>query len=108
MHVPDDQWIRITDFTQSYCIGQSSENDRYPFPHYTDPNNLCDDVFFHRSNYHYKLGNLMDYYRIMTEAEILNGAIMKMSRSYAKRIDAEAVSKIDHGSMKSEANRMMK
>ncbi|KAK8684611.1 hypothetical protein V6N13_040630 [Hibiscus sabdariffa] len=37
-------------------------------------------AFFHKSNYDYKLGNLMDCYGIKTEAEILGGSIMKMSR----------------------------
>ncbi|XVE91802.1 hypothetical protein REPUB_Repub01dG0043000 [Reevesia pubescens] len=50
-----------------------------------------DDAFFHKSNYDYKLGNLMDYYGIKTEAEILSGGIMKMSRSFTKRRDAEAI-----------------
>ncbi|XWS64066.1 hypothetical protein CRYUN_Cryun06bG0155200 [Craigia yunnanensis] len=50
-----------------------------------------DDAFFHKSNYDYKLGNLMDYYGIKTEAEILSGGIMKMSRSFTKRRDAKAI-----------------
>ncbi|XWS22973.1 hypothetical protein CRYUN_Cryun29cG0081500 [Craigia yunnanensis] len=50
-----------------------------------------DDAFFHKSNYDYKLGNLMDYYGIKTEAEILSGGIMKMSRSFTKQRDAEAI-----------------
>ncbi|OMO98990.1 RNA-dependent RNA polymerase, eukaryotic-type [Corchorus capsularis] len=51
-----------------------------------------DDAFYHKSNYDYKLGNLMDYYGIKTEAEILGGGIMKMSRSFTKKRDAEAIS----------------
>ncbi|XP_021292687.1 RNA-dependent RNA polymerase 1-like isoform X2 [Herrania umbratica] len=50
-----------------------------------------DDAFYHKSNYDYKLGNLMDYYGIKTEAEILSGGIMKMSRSFTKKRDAEAI-----------------
>ncbi|KAL5763115.1 hypothetical protein ACOSP7_019379 [Xanthoceras sorbifolium] len=50
-----------------------------------------DDAFYHKSNYDYKLGNLMDYYGITTEAEILSGGIMKMSKSFTKRRDAEAI-----------------
>ncbi|GAV82938.1 RdRP domain-containing protein/RRM_6 domain-containing protein [Cephalotus follicularis] len=50
-----------------------------------------DDAFYHKSNYDYKLGNLMDYYGIKTEAEILSGRIMKMSKHFTKRKDAEAV-----------------
>ncbi|XP_061371841.1 RNA-dependent RNA polymerase 1-like [Gastrolobium bilobum] len=50
-----------------------------------------DDAFYHKSNYDYKLGNLMDYYGIKTEAEILSGNIMKMSKSFNKRRDAESI-----------------
>ncbi|XP_027360341.1 RNA-dependent RNA polymerase 1 isoform X2 [Abrus precatorius] len=50
-----------------------------------------DDAFYHKRNYDYKLGNLMDYYGIKTEAEILSGNIMKMSKSFNKRRDAEAI-----------------
>ncbi|XVF03028.1 hypothetical protein REPUB_Repub04eG0225200 [Reevesia pubescens] len=50
-----------------------------------------DDAFFFKTRYDYKLGNLMDYYGIKTEAEILSGGIMKMSRSFTKRRDAEAI-----------------
>ncbi|CAL0318586.1 unnamed protein product [Lupinus luteus] len=50
-----------------------------------------DDAFYHKSNYDYKLGNLMDYYGIKTEAEILSGNIMKMSKSFNKRRDSEAI-----------------
>ncbi|XP_045818047.1 RNA-dependent RNA polymerase 1-like [Trifolium pratense] len=50
-----------------------------------------DDAFYHKSNYDYKLGNLMDYYGIKTESEILSGNIMKMSKSFTKRRDADAI-----------------
>ncbi|XP_013585196.1 PREDICTED: RNA-dependent RNA polymerase 1 [Brassica oleracea var. oleracea] len=50
-----------------------------------------DDAFFHKGNYDYKLGNLMDYYGIKTEAEILSGGIMRMSKSFTKRRDAESI-----------------
>ncbi|KAF8021158.1 hypothetical protein BT93_G1555 [Corymbia citriodora subsp. variegata] len=50
-----------------------------------------DDAFYHKGNYDYKLGNLMDYYGINTEAEILSGCIMKMSKSFTKRRDAESI-----------------
>ncbi|XP_022776584.1 RNA-dependent RNA polymerase 1-like [Durio zibethinus] len=53
--------------------------------------NYIDDAFYCKSNYDYKLGNLMDYYGIKTEAEILSGGIMKMSRSFTKQRDAEAI-----------------
>ncbi|TXG57065.1 hypothetical protein EZV62_018378 [Acer yangbiense] len=50
-----------------------------------------DDAFYNKNNYDYKLGNLMDYYGIKTEAEILSGGIMKMSKSFTKRRDEEAI-----------------
>ncbi|KAM7487790.1 hypothetical protein LguiB_025274 [Lonicera macranthoides] len=50
-----------------------------------------DDAFDFKSLYDYKLGNLMDYYGIKTEAEILSGSIMNMSKSFDRRKDAEAV-----------------
>lgn len=50
-----------------------------------------DDAFYHKSNYDYTLGNLMHYYGIKTEAEILSGNIMKMSKSFTKRRDADAI-----------------
>ncbi|XP_041014135.1 RNA-dependent RNA polymerase 1-like [Juglans microcarpa x Juglans regia] len=52
---------------------------------------FVDDAFFYKNNYDYKLGNLMDYYGIKTEAEILSGNIMRMAKSFTKRRDAEAI-----------------
>ncbi|CAL1408356.1 unnamed protein product [Linum trigynum] len=49
------------------------------------------DAFYYKSNYDYKLGNQMDYYGIKTEAEILCGNIMKLSKSFTKRRDSEAI-----------------
>ena len=49
------------------------------------------DAFYYKSEYDYKLGNLMDYYGIKTESEILSGSIMRMSKSFDKRKDAEAI-----------------
>ncbi|KAK1387086.1 RNA-dependent RNA polymerase [Heracleum sosnowskyi] len=51
-----------------------------------------DDAFEYKSEYDYQLGNLMDYYGIKTEAEILSGNIMKLSKSFDRRKDAEAIS----------------
>ncbi|KAK2453515.1 RNA-dependent RNA polymerase [Trifolium repens] len=52
-----------------------------------------DDAFYYKTNYDYRLGNLMDYYGIKTESEILSGNIIKMSKSFTKRRDADAISK---------------
>ncbi|XP_034691829.1 probable RNA-dependent RNA polymerase 1 [Vitis riparia] len=49
------------------------------------------DAFYYKSQYDFKLGSLMDCYGIRTESEILSGSIMKMSRSFDKRKDAEAI-----------------
>ncbi|KAA8532480.1 hypothetical protein F0562_032520 [Nyssa sinensis] len=49
------------------------------------------DAFNFKSQYDFKLGNLMDYYGIKTEAEILSGSIMKMSKSFDRRRDAESI-----------------
>lgn len=50
-----------------------------------------DEAFDFKTEYDYKLGNLMDYYGIKTEAEILSGGIMKMSKTFDRRKDAEAI-----------------
>lgn len=50
-----------------------------------------DDAFYYKSQYDFKLGNLMDYYGIKSEAEILSGNIVKMSRSFNKRKDADSI-----------------
>ncbi|KAL3502016.1 hypothetical protein ACH5RR_036465 [Cinchona calisaya] len=52
---------------------------------------FIDEAFEYKSEYDYKLGNLIDYYGIKTEAEILSGGIMKMSKAFDRRKDAEAV-----------------
>ncbi|OVA04182.1 RNA-dependent RNA polymerase [Macleaya cordata] len=50
-----------------------------------------DDAYFYKGEYDYKLGNLMDYYGIKTEAEILGGNIMKLSKSFNIRRDVDAI-----------------
>ncbi|XP_076926633.1 putative RNA-dependent RNA polymerase 1 [Bidens hawaiensis] len=50
-----------------------------------------DEAFDFKTDYDNKLGNLMDYYGIKTEAELLTGSIMKVSRSFDRRDDAEVV-----------------
>ncbi|XP_010275353.1 PREDICTED: probable RNA-dependent RNA polymerase 1 [Nelumbo nucifera] len=50
------------------------------------------DAYYYKGEYDSKLGNLMDYYGIKTEAEILSGNIMKLSKSFTKKRDAEAIS----------------
>jgi RNA-dependent RNA polymerase len=49
------------------------------------------DAFDYKSKYDSKLGNLMGYYGIETEAEILNGNILKSSSCFNKRRDTEAI-----------------
>ncbi|XP_052205932.1 probable RNA-dependent RNA polymerase 1 [Diospyros lotus] len=50
-----------------------------------------DDAFDYKKEYDFKLGNLMDYYGIKTEAELLSGSIMKMSKTFDRRRDSEAI-----------------
>lgn len=50
-----------------------------------------EDAVYYKGNYDRKLGDLMDYYGIKSEAEILSGSIMKMSKSFNKRRDTEAI-----------------
>ncbi|GJR15240.1 probable RNA-dependent RNA polymerase 1 [Tanacetum coccineum] len=50
-----------------------------------------DEAFDFKTEYDYKLVNLMGYYGIKREAELLSGSIMKMSSSFDRRNVAEAV-----------------
>lgn len=50
-----------------------------------------EEAVYYKSEYDFKLGNLMEYYGIKTEAEILSGAIMKTSKTFDRRKDAEAI-----------------
>ncbi|XP_044489065.1 probable RNA-dependent RNA polymerase 1 [Mangifera indica] len=50
-----------------------------------------DDAFYYKSEYDYRLGNLMDYFGISTEGEILTGRIMKMANSFSKKRDLEGI-----------------
>ncbi|XP_050222842.1 probable RNA-dependent RNA polymerase 1 [Mercurialis annua] len=54
-------------------------------------NEYIDDAFCYKKSYDYKLGNLMDCYGIKTEAEIISGNIMKMSKAFNKRRDPDAI-----------------
>ncbi|KAK1288302.1 RNA-dependent RNA polymerase 1 [Acorus calamus] len=51
------------------------------------------EASYFKNEYDMKLGNLMDHYEIMTEAEILSGYIMKMGKTYTKNRDSEAIRK---------------
>ncbi|PON45920.1 RNA-dependent RNA polymerase-type, partial [Parasponia andersonii] len=48
------------------------------------------DAFNLKSQYDYKLGGLMDYYGIKTEAEILSGNVLAKSRHFDKKKDLES------------------
>ncbi|KAM5581252.1 putative RNA-dependent RNA polymerase 1 [Rosa sericea] len=48
------------------------------------------DAMSYKSKYDYKLGNLMDYYGIKTEAEILSGNVSNVSKFF-KRKDLESI-----------------
>ncbi|XP_042480127.1 probable RNA-dependent RNA polymerase 1 isoform X2 [Macadamia integrifolia] len=63
-----------------------------------------DDACYYKGEYDSKLGNLMDYYGIKTEAEILSGSIMKMVNPFTKKQDSEAIG-LAVRSLKKEARR---
>jgi RNA-dependent RNA polymerase len=49
------------------------------------------EAFYYKSEYDNKLGNMMDYYGIKTEAEIIGSCIMRMGRSFDKKRDLEGI-----------------
>ncbi|XP_076914711.1 putative RNA-dependent RNA polymerase 1 [Bidens hawaiensis] len=76
----------VTPFTKDVARQTYDADMEVPgFEDYTD------EAYDFKTDYDNKLGNLMDYYGIQTEAELLTGSIMKMSRSFDRRNDAEAV-----------------
>ncbi|KAH7839585.1 hypothetical protein Vadar_006011 [Vaccinium darrowii] len=50
-----------------------------------------DDAFDYKTEYDFKLGNLMHYFEINTEAELLSGSIMRTSTSFDLKKDAEDI-----------------
>uniref|UniRef100_A0A6P6GIP9 RNA-dependent RNA polymerase n=1 Tax=Ziziphus jujuba TaxID=326968 RepID=A0A6P6GIP9_ZIZJJ len=50
-----------------------------------------DDAFKYKTEYDYKLGNLMDYYGFKTEAELLTGNVIGISKFFDKKRDLESV-----------------
>ncbi|XP_068657810.1 probable RNA-dependent RNA polymerase 1 [Aristolochia californica] len=53
--------------------------------------NYIADACYYKGMYDYKLGSLMDHYGIKTEAEIISGNILSLSRSFMRNKDADAV-----------------
>ncbi|XVE91797.1 hypothetical protein REPUB_Repub01dG0042500 [Reevesia pubescens] len=49
------------------------------------------DALYYKSLYDNKLANLMRYYGVKTEAEMISGCIMKMSKSFDRRKDLETI-----------------
>ncbi|KAF5478837.1 hypothetical protein F2P56_005366 [Juglans regia] len=49
------------------------------------------DAFKYKSDYDYKLRNMMEYYGIQTEAEILSGNVLKMSKHFDRKRDVDAI-----------------
>jgi RNA-dependent RNA polymerase len=52
---------------------------------------FIDDAVCYKEDYDFKLGNLMDHYGIKTEAELVTGYITKMSKTFTKHKDGEAI-----------------
>ncbi|CAH9092264.1 unnamed protein product [Cuscuta europaea] len=53
---------------------------------------FIEEAFNCKTRYDFNLGNLMDYYGIKTEAEVLSGGAIKTSKFFDRRRDADAVS----------------
>ncbi|KAF5177280.1 RNA-dependent RNA polymerase [Thalictrum thalictroides] len=53
--------------------------------------NYLEDARYYKGEYDFKLGNLMDYYEIKTEAEIFCGSIMKLKKSLNSKKDVESI-----------------
>ncbi|PPS17584.1 hypothetical protein GOBAR_AA03001 [Gossypium barbadense] len=49
------------------------------------------DAAHHKKQYDYKLANLMRTYGVKTEAEIICGCILKLAKSFDRKVDLEAV-----------------
>ncbi|XP_038875555.1 probable RNA-dependent RNA polymerase 1 [Benincasa hispida] len=49
------------------------------------------EAFDYKTRYDFKLGNLMDYYGIKTEPELVSGNILRMAKSFDKRNDLEQI-----------------
>lgn len=50
-----------------------------------------DDALYHKNNYDMRLGNLMHYYKIKTEAELISGGSLTSSLSYTKKNETESI-----------------
>ncbi|RWR79567.1 RNA-dependent RNA polymerase 1 isoform X2 [Cinnamomum micranthum f. kanehirae] len=53
--------------------------------------NYIEDAVWHKEQYGIKLCNLMEYYGIETEAEIVSGNLLQMTKSYTKKKDGETI-----------------
>jgi RNA-dependent RNA polymerase len=52
---------------------------------------FIEEAVWYKEDYDFKLGNLMDHYGIKTEAELITGYITKMSKTFTKYKDGEAI-----------------
>ncbi|EPS70289.1 hypothetical protein M569_04468, partial [Genlisea aurea] len=84
--VRDIEPLSITAFTRD--VAERSYDPDLEIPGYED---YVEEAHSYKDEYDYKLGNLMDYYGVKTEAEMLTGGILKMSKTFDRRKDAEAV-----------------
>ncbi|KAJ0538806.1 putative RNA-directed RNA polymerase [Helianthus annuus] len=76
----------VTPFTK--VVARQTYDADMEMPGFED---YTDEAFDFKTYYDLKLGSHMDYYGIKTEAELLTGSILKMSRSFDRRDDAEEV-----------------
>ncbi|XP_042502811.1 probable RNA-dependent RNA polymerase 1 isoform X2 [Macadamia integrifolia] len=90
----------FTEFTEE--VARKSYDPDMEFDGFED---YIDDAYYYKGEYDFKLGNLMDYYGIKTEAMILSGSMMKMAKSFTKKWDAEEAMGLEVRSLKKEARR---
>lgn len=50
-----------------------------------------DDAIYHKNNYDMRLGNLMHYHKIKTEAELISGGSLTSSLSFTMKNEAESI-----------------
>ncbi|XP_042502532.1 probable RNA-dependent RNA polymerase 1 [Macadamia integrifolia] len=63
-----------------------------------------DDAYYYKGEYDSKSGNLMSYYGIKTEAQILSECITKTEKSFSKKWDRDAIG-LEVKSLKKKARR---
>ncbi|KAJ9135705.1 hypothetical protein P3X46_032857 [Hevea brasiliensis] len=97
--------LRVKEYPDFMEKPDKPKYESYPVRYFTGSGKRCydpdmevegytyyiDDAFYYKSQYDNKLGNMMDYYGIKTEAEIISGWIIKTWKSFDKKRDFDAI-----------------